>query len=164
MLHAERGLPVVLMEQRIARDPATGRAPTADDRLAFGAKLIRIMGEAYGPRGQVPTSRIGPRQGLEHDPVAGLAGADVVEGLVDVGHREDLDDRPDPLAGGEVEHLRGVRRAADLAAADRLLGQERERRDLQVRLRDADQAPAAPGAGARRRSRPRGCRPRRSRG
>ena len=45
VLHAERGLLVVLMEQRIARDPRTGLAPTADDRLAFGAKLIRIMGE-----------------------------------------------------------------------------------------------------------------------
>lgn len=45
VLHAERGIPVVLMEQRIARDPRTGLAPTAGDRLAFGARLIRIMGE-----------------------------------------------------------------------------------------------------------------------
>lgn len=44
-LHAERGLLVVLMEQRIAKDPQTGRAPTADDRLAFGSQLVRIMGE-----------------------------------------------------------------------------------------------------------------------
>jgi hypothetical protein len=51
VLHAERGIPVVLMEQRVARDPKTGLAPTAEDRLQFGAKLIRIMGEvAVGAR------------------------------------------------------------------------------------------------------------------
>lgn len=44
-LHAERGIPVVLMEQRIARDPETGRPPTVEGRLEFGARLIRIMGE-----------------------------------------------------------------------------------------------------------------------
>ncbi len=45
VLHAERGIPVVLMEQRIAKDPRTGLAPAAEDRLEFGARLIRIMGE-----------------------------------------------------------------------------------------------------------------------
>ena len=46
VLFAERGIPVVLMEQRVAKDSETGRAPTAEGRLAFGANLIRIMGEA----------------------------------------------------------------------------------------------------------------------
>jgi hypothetical protein len=45
-LHAERGLLIVLMEQRISKDPRTGLAPMPADRLAFGAKLIRFMGEA----------------------------------------------------------------------------------------------------------------------
>lgn len=44
-LHAERGLLAVLMEQRIAKDPQTGRATTPEDRLEFGARLIRLMGE-----------------------------------------------------------------------------------------------------------------------
>ena len=45
VLHAEKGILVVLMEQRIAKDPVTGRPPTTEDRLAFGAKLVRIMAE-----------------------------------------------------------------------------------------------------------------------
>ena len=45
-LHAEKGILVVLMEQRIARDPSTGRPPMIEDRFGFGAKLIRIMAEA----------------------------------------------------------------------------------------------------------------------
>ena len=51
-LHAERGLLVVLMEQRISRDPQTGLDhPTVEGRLHFGAKLARIMGEtALGGR------------------------------------------------------------------------------------------------------------------
>ena len=49
VLHAEKGVLVVLMEQRIARDPSTGRSPTTEDRLAFGGKLIRIMAEAVLP-------------------------------------------------------------------------------------------------------------------
>lgn len=49
VLHAERGVPIVLMEQRIGRDPITGRPPSAEDRLAFGAKLARIMAEAVRP-------------------------------------------------------------------------------------------------------------------
>jgi hypothetical protein len=46
VLFAERRIPVVLMEQRVAKDPETGRPPTVEGRLAFGANLIRIMGEA----------------------------------------------------------------------------------------------------------------------
>jgi hypothetical protein len=34
------------MEQRIAKDPGTGHSPSTEDRLAFGAKLIRIMAES----------------------------------------------------------------------------------------------------------------------
>jgi hypothetical protein len=49
VLHAETGVLVVLMEQRIAKDPATGRAPTADDRLAYGERLVRIMAESALP-------------------------------------------------------------------------------------------------------------------
>jgi hypothetical protein len=48
-LAPEAGVLVVLMEQRIARDPRTGRSPTPDDRLAFGAKLVRIMAESARP-------------------------------------------------------------------------------------------------------------------
>jgi hypothetical protein len=49
VLHAELGVLILLMEQRIARDPQTGRPPTPDDRLEFGAKLIRIMAESVLP-------------------------------------------------------------------------------------------------------------------
>ncbi|HEX8203496.1 MAG TPA: M14-type cytosolic carboxypeptidase [Isosphaeraceae bacterium] len=49
VLHAELGVLVLLMEQRIARDPRTGRPPTVEDRLAFGAQLIRIMAETVRP-------------------------------------------------------------------------------------------------------------------
>jgi hypothetical protein len=45
VLHAERGVVVVLMEQRVSKDPQTGLPPTPDGRLEFGAKLIQIMGE-----------------------------------------------------------------------------------------------------------------------
>ncbi len=45
VLHTETGIPVVLMEQRIGKDPETGRTPTSEDRLAFGERLIRIMAE-----------------------------------------------------------------------------------------------------------------------
>lgn len=45
-LYAELGIPVVLMEQRIARDPETGHVPSPKDRLAFGENLIRIMAES----------------------------------------------------------------------------------------------------------------------
>ncbi len=49
VLHAETGILVVLMELRIAKDPATGHSPTTEDRLQFGAKLIRIMAESILP-------------------------------------------------------------------------------------------------------------------
>jgi Zinc carboxypeptidase/Cytosolic carboxypeptidase N-terminal domain len=48
-LHAEKGILVVLMEQRIANDPRTGRSTTTEDRIGFGAKLIRIMAESARP-------------------------------------------------------------------------------------------------------------------
>jgi hypothetical protein len=44
-LHAEKGLLILLMEQRIANDPRTGRPPTVEDRLRFGEQLIAIMAE-----------------------------------------------------------------------------------------------------------------------
>ncbi|WP_435011620.1 M14-type cytosolic carboxypeptidase [Tundrisphaera lichenicola] len=43
VLHSETGLLILLMEQRIAKDPETGRSPMPEDRLAFGAKLIAII-------------------------------------------------------------------------------------------------------------------------
>jgi hypothetical protein len=49
VLHAEKGILVVLMEQRISKDPGTGHIPTSEDRLGFGAKLIRIMAESVLP-------------------------------------------------------------------------------------------------------------------
>ncbi len=49
VLHAENGLLVVLMEQRIAKDPQTGVIPTSEGRLEFGAKLVRIMVESVLP-------------------------------------------------------------------------------------------------------------------
>ncbi|HWE39380.1 MAG TPA: M14-type cytosolic carboxypeptidase [Isosphaeraceae bacterium] len=48
-LNPEAGVLVLLMERRIARDPRTRRPPTPDDRLAFGAQLIRIMAESARP-------------------------------------------------------------------------------------------------------------------
>ena len=49
VLHAEKGILILLMEQRVAKDPRTGRPPTVGDRLAFGAQLIRIMAESVLP-------------------------------------------------------------------------------------------------------------------
>ena len=46
VLSTEEGLLVVLMEQRIAKDPRTGRTPTTGERLGFGKALIRIMAES----------------------------------------------------------------------------------------------------------------------
>jgi hypothetical protein len=45
-LHSELGLRILLMEQRIANDPATGRPPAVEERLRFGAQLIAIMAES----------------------------------------------------------------------------------------------------------------------
>ena len=51
VLFQERKVPVLLMEQRISTGKKLGRRPTADDRLAFGAKLIVVMAEtALRPR------------------------------------------------------------------------------------------------------------------
>ncbi len=49
VLHAENGVLVVLMEQRIARDPKTGREPAIEGRLRFGSQLIAIMADAVRP-------------------------------------------------------------------------------------------------------------------
>jgi Zinc carboxypeptidase/Cytosolic carboxypeptidase N-terminal domain len=49
VLHAEKGLLVVLMEQRIANDPRTSRPTMTEDRIGFGGKLIRIMAESVRP-------------------------------------------------------------------------------------------------------------------
>jgi hypothetical protein len=46
VLHQEKGILILLMEQRVARDPKTGRPPTVEDRLRFGEQLIAIMAEA----------------------------------------------------------------------------------------------------------------------
>ncbi len=45
VLHQEKGLLILLMEQRIANDPKTGRPTTVDERLRFGEQLIAIMAE-----------------------------------------------------------------------------------------------------------------------
>lgn len=37
------------MEQRIARDPRTGREPAIEARLRFGSQLIAIMADAVRP-------------------------------------------------------------------------------------------------------------------
>lgn len=49
VLHEEKGILVMLMELRIAKDPRTGKPPTAGDRLDFGARLIEIMAESVLP-------------------------------------------------------------------------------------------------------------------
>ena len=49
VLHAEKGILILLLEQRIARDPQTGRPLTVEDRLDFGRQLIRIMAESVLP-------------------------------------------------------------------------------------------------------------------
>jgi hypothetical protein len=48
-LHQEKGILILLMEQRIAKDPRTGRPPTVEDRLRFGEQLIAIMAETARP-------------------------------------------------------------------------------------------------------------------
>jgi hypothetical protein len=48
-LHADYGALVVLMEQRISKDPRTGHSQSPEDRLEFGRKLIRIMAETALP-------------------------------------------------------------------------------------------------------------------
>jgi hypothetical protein len=45
-LSREYGIPVVLMEQRIAPGKKLGHAPTVEDRLRFGRDLIVAMGKA----------------------------------------------------------------------------------------------------------------------
>ncbi len=45
-LWRDRKLPAFLMEQRIARHPKLGRPPGVDDRLRFGADLVRVIWEA----------------------------------------------------------------------------------------------------------------------
>ena len=49
VLQAEKGILILLMELRIAKDPRNGQPPTAGDRLDFGARLIRIMAESVLP-------------------------------------------------------------------------------------------------------------------
>jgi hypothetical protein len=49
VLNPEKGILILLMEQRVAKDPRTGRPPTVADRLQFGAELIRIMAETILP-------------------------------------------------------------------------------------------------------------------
>ncbi len=49
VLHEQLGILILLMEQRIANDPRTGRPSTVEDRLRFGAQLIAIMAETVRP-------------------------------------------------------------------------------------------------------------------
>ncbi len=45
VLHEQLGILILLMEQRVANDPQTGRPPTVEGRLRFGEQLITIMAE-----------------------------------------------------------------------------------------------------------------------
>ena len=49
VLHQEKGILIFLMEQRIAKDPTTGRPPSVEGRLRFGEQLIAIMAETARP-------------------------------------------------------------------------------------------------------------------
>ena len=49
VLHTQLGILILLMEQRIANDPHTGRPPTVEDRLRFGEQLMAIMAETSRP-------------------------------------------------------------------------------------------------------------------
>ncbi len=49
-LYHERGIPVVLMEQRIGTSKKLGRRLTAADRLAFGKDLIQALAQSVLPR------------------------------------------------------------------------------------------------------------------
>ena len=42
-LYRQRGIPVVLMEQRIGTSRKLGRRPTVADRLEFGKELITVL-------------------------------------------------------------------------------------------------------------------------
>ena len=44
-LWKERGVPVMLMEQRLGTSAKLGRRPTIEDRLAFGRQLIAVMAQ-----------------------------------------------------------------------------------------------------------------------
>jgi len=44
-LWEEKGVPVMLMEQRIGTGKKLGHRPTVEDRVEFGGRLIRVMGE-----------------------------------------------------------------------------------------------------------------------
>ena len=45
-LYGQRGVPVLLMEQRISTSKKLGRRPTTQDRLDFGKQLVQVMAEA----------------------------------------------------------------------------------------------------------------------
>ena len=49
-LYGQRGVPVLLMEQRISTSKKLGRRPTTQDRLDFGKQLVQVMAEAVLPR------------------------------------------------------------------------------------------------------------------
>jgi hypothetical protein len=45
-LYGQRGIPVLLMEQRISTSKKLGRRPTTQDRIDFGKQLMGVMAEA----------------------------------------------------------------------------------------------------------------------
>jgi hypothetical protein len=49
VMHAEKGLLILLMEQRISRDPKSGKTPTIEGRRQFGAKLVQVMAQTFRP-------------------------------------------------------------------------------------------------------------------
>ena len=89
--------------------PRTGHLTTADAELELG-----------GPRGRENDQRLqncGPLRPplavVEHDPIAGLPGSEVVHGFVDLAHREVLGHRLDPVPGAELQHRCGGGRRAE---------------------------------------------------
>jgi hypothetical protein len=51
VLYQENRILVTLKEQRIVRDPETGRPPAPEDRGRFGEQVMAIVAEMAGQRG-----------------------------------------------------------------------------------------------------------------
>lgn len=64
--------------------------------------------------------------GHEDDAVAGLVGAELLDGFIEVGHFEEFDLGGDLVVGGEVEHFVHEGAVCGRAAGDGALGGEEE--------------------------------------
>jgi hypothetical protein len=51
-LYHDRKIPALIMEQRIDRNPKLGRFPTVEDRLQFGAGMVKAIAQALGLPGK----------------------------------------------------------------------------------------------------------------